>query len=92
VELGLEHMSATITHRTGNDVKSRYFAVIALFSNFKLERYYKAEQATTGINVVNSFHVRITNPWGASYQFHGKNWSAALNFVHVQKAIRTECP
>ena len=92
VELGLEHMSATITHRTGNDVKSRYFAVIALFSNFKLERYYKAEQATTGVNVVNSFHVRITNPWGATYQFHGKNWSAALNFVHVQKAIRTECP
>lgn len=92
VDLGLEHMSATITHRTGNDVKSRYFACIALFSNFKLERYYKAEQATTGINVVNSFHVRITNPWGASYQFHGKNWSAALNFVHLQKAIRTECP
>lgn len=92
VELGLEHMSATITHRNGNDVKSRYFAVIALFSNFKLERYYKAEQATTGINVVNSFNVRITNPWGAIYQFHGKNWSAALNFVHVQKAIRTECP
>ena len=92
VELGLEHMSATITHRTGNDVKSRYFAAVAMFSNFKLERYYKAEQATTGINVVNSFHVRITNPWGSIYQFHGKNWSAALNFVHVQKAIRTECP
>ena len=91
VELGLEHMSATISHRTGNDVKSRYFAAIALFSNFKLERYYKAEQATTGVNVVNSFHVRITNPWGASYNFHGKNWSAALNFIHLQKAIRTEC-
>jgi hypothetical protein len=66
--------------------------VVALFSNFKLERYYRAEQATTGINVVNSFHVRITNPWGASYQFHGKNWCAALNFIHITKPVRTECP
>ena len=92
LDFGLEHMSASITHRNGNDVKSRYFAVVALFSNFKMERYYKAEQATTGINVVNSFHIRITNPWGATYAFHGKNWCAALNFVHVTKAVRTECP
>lgn len=92
LDFGLEHMSATITHRNGNDVKSRYFAAVALFSNFKLERYYKTEQASTGINVINSFHIRITNPWGASYHFHGKNWCAALNFVHVTKAVRTECP
>jgi hypothetical protein len=92
LDFGLEHMSATITHRNGNDVKSRYFAAVALFSNYKLERYYKTEQSTTGINVVNSFNIRITNPWGATYQFHGKNWCAALNFIHVTKAIRTECP
>jgi hypothetical protein len=92
LDLGLEHMSATTTHRSGNDIKSVYFAVVALFSNFKLERYYRAEQATTGINVVNAFHVRITNPWGASYQFHGKNWCAALNFIHITKPVRTECP
>ena len=92
IELGLEHMSASITHRSGNDVKSIFFAVVAMFSNFNLERYYKAEVTSTGINVVNSFHVRIWNPWHQIYNFHGKNWNAALSFVHVTKAIRTECP
>jgi hypothetical protein len=91
LDFGLEHMSANITHRTGNDVKSRYLGVCCLFSPFKMERYYKIEQVTTGINVINSFNIRITNPWGSSYHFHGKNWSAALNFVHVTKPVRTEC-
>lgn len=92
LDFGFTHMSASIVHRSGNDLKSTFFGAVALFSNFKLERYYKVEQATTGINVVNSLHVRITNPWGALYCFHGKNFAAALNFVHVTKPVRTECP
>jgi len=91
LDFGLPHMSASIVHRNGQDLRSTFFGAVALFSNFKLERYYKVEQATTGINVINSLHVRIYNPWGALYVFHGKNWSAALNLVHVTKPVRTEC-
>lgn len=95
LDFGLEHMSATVTHRNGNDMQStRLFGVCAFRGNFfTLERYYKIEQSTSGINVVNSLNVRILNPWGALYEFHGKNWCASLNFIHATpRSIRTECP
>jgi len=93
LEFGTEHMSATVTHRSGQDVKSQLFGKVCLFSPFRLERNYALQATSTGVTTVSSLHVRIFNPWHALYHLHGRNFGMTLTLsTTTSRPARTECP
>lgn len=93
LEFGLEHMSATVTHRSGQDVKSQLFTKVPLHCPFRTERNIPMQSTSTGVTSISSLHVRIYNPDHTLYRFHGRNFSLTLTFsTTTQKAVRTECP
>lgn len=91
VDLGLQHVSATITHRCGNSVLSQFFCKLVLFPNFREVRLMPAQAIGSGVSVVSSLHFRILNPWHQPYQLHGRNWSITVILASNTKAARTDC-
>lgn len=91
LDLGLQHVSATITHRCGNSVLSQFFCKLVLYPNFKEIRMTPAQAVGTGVSVISSLHFRILNPWHQLYQMHGRNWSMTVILASNTKAARTDC-
>lgn len=93
LEFGTEHMSATVTHRSGQDVKTRLFTKIPLFAPFRTEKNIPMQSMSTGVTSITSLHVRIYNPDHTLYRFHGKNFAfTIICSTTTTKAARTECP
>lgn len=91
LDLGLQHVSATITHRCGNDVLSGFFGKIVLYPPFKEMRMTPIQAMGTGVSVVSSVHLRLLNPWHQLYEFHGRNWSITVILASNTKGARTDC-
>ena len=91
IDLGLQHMSATITHRCGNSVMSQFFAKIVLYPNFKEVRQTPSQAIGTGVSVVSSLRLRLLNPWHTLYFTHGREWSITVILATGTKAVRAEC-
>ena len=92
LDLGLQHVSATITHRCGNSVLSQFFGKIVLYPPFKEIRMTPIQALGTGVSVVSSLHLRILNPWHQLYHLHGRNWSLTVILASGTRAARTDCP
>jgi hypothetical protein len=91
LDLGLQHMSATITHRCGNSVLTQFFGKIVLYPPFKEMRMTPIQAVGTGVSVVSSLHLRLLNPWHQLYELHGRNWSLTVILASNTKAARTDC-
>jgi len=91
LDLGLQHVSATITHRCGNSVLSQFFGKIVLYPPFKEMRMTPIQAIGTGVSVVSSLHLRILNPWHQLYELHGRNWSITVILATNTKGGRTDC-
>ena len=92
VELGLQHMSALLSHRCKEDIKTQLFAKIPLYPNFKIERGNPMQKTGTGVSYATQLHITIWNPWHTLYKFHGREWSMTLILGAGQKHAHTECP
>lgn len=91
LDLGLQHVSATITHRCGNNVLSGFFGKIVLYPPFKEMRMTPIQAMGTGVSVVSSLHLRLLNPWHQLYELHGRNWSITVILASNTKGARTDC-
>ena len=91
LDLGLQHVSATISHRCGDNVLSQFFGKIVLYPPFKEQRMTPVQAIGTGVSVVSSLHFRILNPWHQLYELHGRNWSITVILASSTKGGRTEC-
>ena len=91
LDLGLQHMSATITHRCGNSVMSQFFGKIVLYPPFKEIRMTPIQAVGTGVSVVSSLHLRLLNPWHQLCELHGRNWSLTVILASATKGGRTDC-
>ena len=91
LDLGLQHMSATITHRCGNSVLSQFFGKVVLYPPFKETRMTPIQAVGTGVSVVSSLHLRLLNPWHQLYELHGRNWSMTVILASGTKPARTDC-
>lgn len=92
VELGIQHMSALLSHRCREDIKSNLIAKIPLFPSFKVERGYPMSRSGTGVSYITQLHVLLLNPWHQPVRFHGREWSFTLILGSSQRAAHTECP
>jgi len=93
MEFNVEHMSATVKHRSGQDVKSQLFCKIPLFAPFRTDRNLPMQSTSTGVTSITSMHVRIYNPDHTLYRLHGRGWSCTLVLsTTTEKMARTECP
>ena len=92
LELGLQHMSALISHRCREDLKTQLFGKIVLFPPFKLERGYPIQKSGTGVSYITQLKMQVYNPWHSLYNFHGREWSMTLILGSSQKSAHTECP
>jgi hypothetical protein len=92
IELGLQHMSALISHRCNDDIKSQIMGRFSLFPNFKLDRGSQIQKSGTGVSYVTTLKMQIFNPWHSLYQFHGRDWSMTLILGSAQRTAHTECP
>lgn len=91
LDLGLQHVSATITHRCGQSVLSGFFGKIVLYPPFKEMRMTPIQAIGTGVSVVSSLHLRLLNPWHQLYELHGRNWSITVILASATKGARTDC-
>lgn len=91
VDFGLEHMSARVRHRLGEDQKSSFMGKVPLFAPYRWERGLPLMKVATGINVVSQLRVRLWNPWHQLYELHGREWSATLIFSTHGLPAMTEC-
>lgn len=91
LDLGLQHVSATISHRCGDDMMSQFFGKIVLYPPFKEMRMTPIQAIGTGVSVVSSLHLRLLNPWHQLYELHGRNWSLTLILASNTKGGRTDC-
>ena len=91
LDLGLQHASSNNVQWCGNDVRSSFLCKIIL-APFRVERNYPMYQIGTSTAVYTYFHVRILNPDGTLYCFHGRNWSATLNVQYQRLAPQSDCP
>jgi hypothetical protein len=92
LELGLQHMSALISHRCKEDLKTQIMGKITLYPPFKMERGYPIQKSGTGVSYVTTLKVQLFNPWHSLYQFHGREWSMTLILGSSQRTAHTECP
>jgi hypothetical protein len=92
LELGLQHMSALLSHRCKEDIKTQLFAKIPLYPPFKIERGNPMQKTGTGVSYATQLHITIWNPWHTLYKFHGREWSMTLVLGAGQKHAHTECP
>jgi hypothetical protein len=91
LDLGLQHVSATISHRCGDSLLSHFFGKIVLYPPFKEMRMTPIQAVGTGVSVVSSLHLRLLNPWHQLYEMHGRNWSMTVILATNTKAARTDC-
>jgi len=92
LDLGLQHMSALLTHRCGEDLRVNFVGKILLYPFFKLDRGIPMSKSGTGISVVSQLQVSLLNPWYTPYNFHGKEWSFTVVFGSSTQPARTTCP
>lgn len=92
VELGIQHMSALLSHRCREDIKSNLMAKIPLFPPFKVERGYPMSRSGTGVTVITQMHILLLNPWHQPVRFHGREWSFTLILGSAQRHAHTDCP
>ncbi len=92
LELGLQHMSALVSHRCQEDLKTQLLAKIPLYPPFKIERGYPMMKSGTGVSYVTQLRLQLFNPWHTPYRFHGRDWSMTLIFGASQRVAHTECP
>lgn len=90
--LGLQHMSALISHRCREDIKNNLISRIPLYPPFKIERAYPMQRVSTGVSYITQLHILLLNPWHQPVQFHGRNWSFQLILGSSQRTAHTECP
>ena len=93
LDLGIEHMSANVVHRCGQDIKGpRLIGKIPLYPPFKTERQYPLQAIGTGVSTLTSVFVTVYNPWHALYRFHGRNHSLTLVLADpLRKSAVAEC-
>lgn len=92
LELGLQHMSALISHRCREDLKTQLFCKIPLYPPFKIERGVFMGSTGTGVSYITQLRVQVMNPWHTPYNFHGREWSMTLTLGSSHRSARTECP
>jgi hypothetical protein len=92
LDLGLSHMSMNCVQRCHESLRANIFAKIVLYPPFKTEKNYMQGMSGTGTSVITSFHVRIYNPWGTLYNFHGRNFSFTIVSGSGRNRAVTECP
>jgi hypothetical protein len=91
LDLGLQHVSATISHRCGDDLLGQFFGKIVLYPPFKEMRMTPIQAVGTGVSVVSQLRLRILNPWHQLYQLHGRNWSFTVILASGTKGAHTDC-
>lgn len=91
LDLGLQHSSATISHRCGSNVMTQFFGKIVLMPPYAERRMTPIQAISSGVSVASRLHLRILNPWHQLYEFHGRNWSMTIIMATNTKAARTDC-
>jgi hypothetical protein len=92
LDIGLEHMSALLRHRAGEDVKVNILGKVPVFALYRFERGLPLTKVGTGVSVVSQMRCRLFNPWHTLYQTNGRNWSCTLLLGAAGLAPQTECP
>jgi hypothetical protein len=92
VDIGLDHFSATFSHRAGNDDKTMLMGKVVLFTPNRYERTAGISRMATGISVFTKLRIRLYNPWHGLFDLHGRNWSMTLVFGSTMVPVRAEMP
>jgi hypothetical protein len=61
------------------------------FPVYQLQRMYPMSQTFNGSEILTKLHLRWLNPDHTLYHFHGRNWSATLNFAIVGEVPILTC-
>ena len=76
--------STGLQHQYGNNTTSP-FAKLVLYPMVREERMLPRDTTLLSGEALSTFTMRITNPDGSPYHFHGVNFSFSLNFIKLQE-------
>jgi hypothetical protein len=92
VDVNLQHMSANVVQRCGDDMRTSFLAKVPLYSSGRsLERGYPM-QRTGSASVVSELRITLLTPWHTLYPLRGREWSCTLMLATGTAAAQTLCP